>query len=49
MGKYTAMDCLKLGSADVRTGKNPDSLQNSVWTAAIVHTKFYHVKKTSIF
>jgi len=49
MGEYTAMDCLGLGSADVRTGKNPDSLQNLVCTAAIVHTKFYHVQKTAIF
>jgi len=49
MGKYTAMDCLELGSADARTGKNPDSLHNLVCTAAIVHTKFYHVKKTVIF
>lgn len=43
------MDCLELGSADETTGKNPDSPQNLVCTAAIAHTKFYHVQKTAIF
>jgi hypothetical protein len=43
------MDGLEIGSADVGNGKNPDSLQNLVCTAAMVHTKFYHLMKTTIF
>jgi hypothetical protein len=38
MGEYTVMDRLEIGSADVRNGKNPDSFQNLVCTAAMVHT-----------
>jgi hypothetical protein len=49
MGEYTAVDGLEIGSADVRNGKNPNSLQNFVCTAAMVRTKFYNLMKTSIF
>jgi len=33
MGEYTAMDCLELGSSDVRTEKNPVSLK--IWYARL--------------